>query len=269
MVVLRAIGGFFAKIGRWIRDTAWIQPLLIVGGIFAVIFSIPYITSWVSSWFSSGSASNSYYDGKSLSWSDIDEQKSEIDNLFQYVSNFETEKGNASKAYKKYGEKFFVAFVQEDCTGCESNYYGFKTLQSDWKNYTTTEEFKLFTIFIDEENEDDKVETNYFKKYIVGDYNTDHYNEVFEAFSTLETNYTVLNSIDVEAKFNEFTSPTTFLFDFTENAPKGGNYNGDALDFGLSEIFFDVTGDSNNKKAKFIWECWNHSGAFSADPDNE
>ena len=43
MKVLRAIGGFFAKIGRWIANTAWIQPLLIVGGIFGIIFSIPYI----------------------------------------------------------------------------------------------------------------------------------------------------------------------------------------------------------------------------------
>ena len=51
MVVLRAIGGFFARIGRWIKETAWIQPLLIVGAIFAVIFSIPHIIKGVSSWF--------------------------------------------------------------------------------------------------------------------------------------------------------------------------------------------------------------------------
>ena len=43
MKILRAIGHFFAKIGRWIANTAWVQPLLIVGGIFAIIFSIPYI----------------------------------------------------------------------------------------------------------------------------------------------------------------------------------------------------------------------------------
>ena len=56
MKVLRAIGRFFARIGRWIRDTAWIQPLLIVGGIFGIIFSIPYITNWVKSWFAEGNA---------------------------------------------------------------------------------------------------------------------------------------------------------------------------------------------------------------------
>ena len=45
MKVLSAIGGFFARIGRWIKETAWIQPLLIVGAIFAVIFAIPHVRS--------------------------------------------------------------------------------------------------------------------------------------------------------------------------------------------------------------------------------
>ena len=43
MKILRVIGAFFVKIGRWIANTAWVQPLLIVGGIFGIIFSIPYI----------------------------------------------------------------------------------------------------------------------------------------------------------------------------------------------------------------------------------
>ncbi len=50
MNILKAIGGFFTKLWRWIKETAWVQPLLIVGAIFAVIFSIPKITGWVESW---------------------------------------------------------------------------------------------------------------------------------------------------------------------------------------------------------------------------
>ena len=60
MVVLRAIGGFFARIGRWIKETAWIQPLLIVGAIFAVIFSIPHIIKGVSSWFDESDSANKF-----------------------------------------------------------------------------------------------------------------------------------------------------------------------------------------------------------------
>ena len=67
MVVLRAIGRFFARIGRWIRDTAWVQPLLIVGGIFAIIFSVPYITSWVKTWGTTTSESEKFYQNTKLS----------------------------------------------------------------------------------------------------------------------------------------------------------------------------------------------------------
>jgi len=38
--VFKAIGRFFKKIWEWIRQTAWIQPLLIVAIIFGIIFSI-------------------------------------------------------------------------------------------------------------------------------------------------------------------------------------------------------------------------------------
>lgn len=39
-----AIGRFFKKIWEWIKQTAWIQPLLIVAIIFGIIFSISPIT---------------------------------------------------------------------------------------------------------------------------------------------------------------------------------------------------------------------------------
>lgn len=55
---MKKIGNFFAKIGQgikkgflglisWIKNTAWIQPLLIVGLIFGVILSIKPFVSWV------------------------------------------------------------------------------------------------------------------------------------------------------------------------------------------------------------------------------
>lgn len=265
MVVLRAIGRFFAKIGRWIRDTAWIQPLLIVGGIFAIIFSIPYITRWVGSWFATGNAAVAYYEKKALSWSGIEKGNSQVDDLFKYIENYDQEKTSNSKLYKKFGDKFLVSFVQEECTGCEDNYNGFKTAQSNWKNYTTTEKYKLFTIFIDKESSDEnETEPNYFKKYILGVENTVRYNEIFEVFSNIETNYTTNNNLDVESKFvDSFTSPTTLLFDFNFTPEQGDFYNEAAKDYGLSEVFFDVDGSTNYEKARFIWGCWNHSDAFS------
>lgn len=56
---MNKISNFFVKIGQgikkgffglinWVKNTAWIQPLLIVGLIFGVILSIKPVTSWVS-----------------------------------------------------------------------------------------------------------------------------------------------------------------------------------------------------------------------------
>lgn len=55
---MNSVGNFFVKIGlgikkgffgliNWIKNTAWIQPLLIVGVIFGVILSIKPVTEWV------------------------------------------------------------------------------------------------------------------------------------------------------------------------------------------------------------------------------
>ena len=109
MVVLRAIGRFFARIGRWIKDTAWIQPLLIVGGIFAIIFSIPYLTKWVKSWFNEESASEKYFSSKKLSLknADKDQGKSEADDLFRYLDAYSKDEQTADQE-KKFGKKFFI-----------------------------------------------------------------------------------------------------------------------------------------------------------------
>ena len=64
MKILKAIGGFFVKIWRWIKETAWVQPLLIVGAIFAIIFSIPYFTEWINS---IGIGSENYYSAHKVS----------------------------------------------------------------------------------------------------------------------------------------------------------------------------------------------------------
>ena len=52
--VLFAIGRFFRNIWRYIMTNAWIQPILIVALIFAIIFGltgIPALIDEVKSWF--------------------------------------------------------------------------------------------------------------------------------------------------------------------------------------------------------------------------
>jgi len=97
MVVLRAISGFFVKIGRWIKETAWIQPLLIVGGIFAIIFSIPYISNWVSSWFTDSNAASGFYKDYKVSLEGADKGTSDADDLFKYMASDEKSASDKAK----------------------------------------------------------------------------------------------------------------------------------------------------------------------------
>lgn len=263
MKVLRAIGSFFARIGRWIRDTAWVQPLLIVGGIFAVIFSIPYITSWVGSWFEEGNEAQEYYEKYQLSLENCDEKESEADDIFEYILNIEKGEPNKDPNHaRKYGEKFFLAFVQEDCSGCEAGYPGFKTLQDNWNKsgYTINDgkEFKLHTIFIDETDDNIEDVDNLFEKYFL----TDNYPEVFETASSIAQDSAYCTSQGPKNSTNtyyttatnlmeDFKTPTTFLIDTT----------------GILEVIFDYEGadGSNTKfnKAETLRDAWNTEGDFS------
>ena len=294
MVVLRAIGSFFARIGRWIRDTAWIQPLLIVGGIFAIIFSIPSITKWVQSWFTTGDVALSFYKNanmKKLDNGDEEGKGSDADKLLSFI--FSEDKTEAD--YEKFGSKFFVTFVQEDCSTCSSIYKGWKYAKDNWgkgtgfKTLTKTvdgksevvyeakkSDFKLYTIFVDSKNDDgDRYFTTLHDKY---------YSVQFGDLSTLENPYKANNtsiSYDGLASSEEedlsggavFTTPTTLLFD-REFAEKnldslGYSCNNDGIGkYGISEIIFDIpdkTGQVSGTplaKARTIWDCWNHIGDF-------
>lgn len=276
MKVLKAIGRFFARIGRWIADTAWVQPLLIVGGIFALIFSIPYVVDWVESWFATGNSAEVYYNKYKASWTGVESssENSSVDKLFKYVMNPDDEENAAYK--EKYGDKFFIAFVIEGCNDCESNYYGLKTAQANWGksgsefDFATLdkekEDFKIASIYVDDANDNDEL---YFSNYISGNKNTCRYNDFFEQASILDNPY--VDNIsggenyydDVFSESNEFTTPTLMLVDLSEDQPAY------TTEFGVSEITFKFTGrdggTSNYDLARTVWDMWNHIGKFSAD----
>ena len=286
MKVLRAIGGFFAKIGRWIRDTAWVQPLLIVGGIFAIIFAIPSITKWVQSWFTSGDAATSFYKKNgymSLTNGKADGTDSDAYKLLSFIFADDADKSQAD--YNKYGDKFFVTFVEEGNATCESVYKGWEAAKKNWGSTAgfkevkdkdgntvgTAGEFKLYTIFIDEVNDDDE---KVFWKLMDNQFASE-----FAELSILENPYKANNSsISYEGIANSgstdisgsatFSSPTTLLFDkeFASQATVAKGYSQINDNYKVAEIIFDVadkgsTG-TNIGLARTIWDCWNHIGQF-------
>jgi len=271
MTILRAIGGFFCRIGRWIKETAWVQPLLIVGGIFLIIFSIPYITQWVQSWFNGTTAAVSFYNETKLKLENTEKGNSEADQLIEYMANYDT-KDEAAK--NKYGKKFFINFVKKDCAVCESNYKGFETLRDYWNQgeFAITEEgenttLKMYSIFIDEVNSDDE---NLFQKYFL-----DRYMEYFEELNaSLQTSAYFKNkggegsSYDTDLKticdYDGFAAPTTFLFDperVDEELLEGNQLC-------VTKAVFTVDGKNGETggfaKARTLFDCWCTKDIFSS-----
>ena len=267
MIVLKAIGRFFARIGRWIRDTAWVQPLLIVGGIFGIIFSIPYITNWVSSWFENdGNEADAYFFKYDLSLDGCEDKDSEADKLMQYIIDISN--GTQTEAQeRKFGEKFFLSFVQEGCPNCPDLYDGLSTLQKNWNNtklgYELDGTFKLHTIFIDQYDEEDD-DLNLFEEYFL----TRNYPEVFEdAVEVAQSSEycsnlggstsTYFATADKLADPEGFASPTTFLVDNVD---------------GIKEVLFNFDGKEGETgataKAMTLMDCWNGKGVFSSDKND-
>lgn len=265
MIVLRAIGRFFARIGRWIKETAWIQPLLIVGGIFAIIFSIPYLTKWVKSWFSEESAAEKYYSNKKVSLKNAEDHKSDVDALFDYLVAYNDSNAEGiAKGEKKFGKKFFLTLVQEDCSSCEERYGGFKTLEKEWGKgsfdvFQNDESFKLHTIYVDTKNDDGDnlfedvydrdVVTSFFEysiSYMSGDYAEHPYKE-----NGNDSGY--VTSLENLTDREQISTPTTFLIDMTDKAPDWTSPHG------VREVLFNFSGTDGSDdyaKARTLRDAW-------------
>ena len=279
MIVLKTIGAFFVKIWRWIKETAWVQPLLIVGAIFAIIFSIPYITDWVSSWGYASTGAFFNLAKKSLDgeldasvYNQEGDYKTEADLITEsiYSNTLKAYNGDTSVS-SEYGEKFFFIYTSSDCDGCDKAEDGFKYLSEQWgSKYIATDgnSFKFYTIFADEDstNDDDYSETlndtTAFHRYL-GRY-LDFFNSTSsqlreapykENTDASDTNYGYYEMPDS----TNFSTPTILLVDFTEKAIEEGRG-------GVSEVLFGLSGDTDAERAKVLINMWNHLDVDTQNP---
>ena len=262
MIILRAIGQFFARIWRWIKETAWVQPLLIVGGIFAIIFSIPYLTKWVKSWFSDSSASVKYYTSKKVSLKNAEDHNSDVDVLFDYLTAFaDNDQAAQATGKKKFGEKFFLTLVQENCANCDDRYGAFKTLEENWNKGSLDQldgSFKMYTIYVDTKNDDGD---NLFEDV----YERPEVSTIFEdAIATMtENGHPYKDNGDDSASYvtnvenlldrEQISTPTTFLIDLTNDAPDWTS------SYGVREILFSFNGTNGSDdiaKARTLRNAW-------------
>ena len=268
MKILRAIGAFFAKIGRWIANTAWVQPLLIVGGIFAIIFSIPYIKKGIEGLQTDNTDYKyEYYKEKSLSLT----ENGQADRLLGYLEDFENKK---TEIKKEFGSQFILTFVQKSCQNCKDGVSGYKYVSSHNK---FDNKFKLHTILVDKTDS----EGNYLARDLVRDH-IDFFNNIAGVFGEdgedypLYKNKPSIKSSYVEKVKNlnnlgepdaEIDTPLLFMVDVD-----GSDNNYSVC--GVTQVIFnyvDLIDESIDKnqvtKGNMLRDMWTYQGIF--DPDYE
>lgn len=294
MILLKAIGAFFAKIWRWIKETAWVQPLLIVGAIFAIIFSIPYITKWAQSF--SGEGSGQFFKNYDVSINNEEFVQDKIvtdgdklaQSLYTYTTKaYEDANARATKAedYKTitdtYGEKFFLVFYKKDNSSSDNIESGLRYLKENWNNSSynlsanddTNLKFNLWAIdttYVSDNDSDYTITIggqSAFNRFLYT--NSKLFSaagpELYKASyrtraSVSETSYDqfALNntSSSTANPLSEFPLPCVCLVDFTQKAINQGRA-------GISEVLFSVTGDSELNRAQLLLNMWNHTDDYS------
>lgn len=274
MKILRAIGHFFAKIGRWIANTAWVQPLLIVGGIFAIIFSIPYIKRGIEGLVNKDTDNDyAWYEAHALTLT----EDGQADRLLGYLENYSAE--NSKKIKDEFGDKFLLAFVKQNCINCKDAVAGYGNAIAN--GYV--QGFKFYTILVDKM--DDAGE--YLAKPIYAKH-TGLFEELVEEYgecddtayplyrnllaknkSSIVTNMKTTSSKLEAASTSEegLDTPLTFLVDLEKYDIGYYGTNGitqlfyNYIDFDLSDSINEAT------KGMVVRDIWNYQGLF--DPEME
>ena len=274
MKVLRAIGGFFVKIGRWIANTAWIQPLLIVGGIFGIIFSIPYIKKGIEGLQTDTNDYNyQYYSNHALS---LTGTNSKAEKLLTYLENEEF-----ASIKSEFGEKFFLSFVEKDCANCKECVAGYTTFANNFGSLVSDkneQKFKLYTILVDKKDSDgnylakdimknhqelfDNIVEEYCESTKATDPNTGYslYKNASSSKSSLMEKIKNLQNATQDDS-SGLSTPTTFLVDVSDKGATKFNANG------ITAIFFNyvdlISGDVNKTtKSYLLRDCWTYQNLF-------
>ena len=282
--VLRVIGGFFAKIGRWIANTAWVQPLLIVGGIFAVIFSIPYIKDAIDrAQPVPPDEAVLFYKNRAISLDgayteDGNTGTSNADVLFDKLMDFTV----ADQQWIKdnYGDKFFLTFATESCPNCKTSIDGYNTLSDNFATWGLNSSFRLYTIMMDTTDSDGHyLAKSLFEHHqpllddIVGEYAE---YEDYPLLKNITDNQaeSLRTSIEKLAKAIDdngegLDTPCTFMIDLSETKTTA-----EVSPPGVTAIFFNYTSLMKEEltpinKGTFLKYCWSYTDVFDKNYDKD
>lgn len=282
--MLKKLATPFVKFWGWLKETAWIQPLLIVGVVFAIIFSISPIVQAIND---AGNASDQAMDflnqyKYSLEGVYGDEDTSDAGNLIENIQNASdaaTEEERNQIVDKLPGERFFLIFAENDCAACETVANGLKVLRDSWDSSTSyisktngvADNLDLAVAVIDIKEDIDipdgenldpfvqfaRTHGQFFENVGGEIQNTFYYENGNIDSSTLQTFTDAANG-------ETFPTPTVLLVDFTGTKAD--------ITYGVSELMFSVPGKNGNSGdgavSLTLMDCWNHTGEFSSDSND-
>lgn len=283
MNFLKKLGTPFVALWRWIKETAWVQPLLIVGVIFAIIFSIPSITSWVQSW-DFGDDKYNWLENKQLSLEGITDEKidgeaADFFSTFEEAQSFwkNDNKDEARKTMKSYtgdADKLFLYFVQEQESASNINEANKYLVEEAWKNkvISRAEEagievkgsFQYRTIFTDQTIEDKDGEYIYeshtaFEYLLKSREFESFYSTIYSAYQNTAYYQNIIadkvenvkpesyqSSINSLRTTTNPSAPTLFIIDLSDNSKNDI----------VSNIVFSIDGSDKYARADFLANAW-------------
>lgn len=136
---MKKIKAFFARVGNYIKNTAWIQPLLIVIVIFVLLFSLAPITGCTKSFWARVTTVN------------------KMDKI-SYKEYIEKIKGS------KEDDKFIIVFTQENCDVCPMFYKNMNDyLKNDYGK--KAQDFEIFNVDLSTKSSKVKINGSKYQVY--------------------------------------------------------------------------------------------------------
>lgn len=295
MNILKKLATPFVAIWRWIKETAWVQPLIIVGIIFAIIFSIPSITKGIQNLINQSDSEITFFEKEELSMEGtrVGEWNSEADNFFRGFEEAQTAWANGNKdeaksalnQYSNGNDRFFLFFTQDSCDGCANLKTGLEYLEENWdtympqvdKNGVEVPSMSFVSIIPNREYDDDEYyEENDITPIGVTVTSPQYLYFYDEAMSVIKNTDFYLNSgvatddgSSVQSTLYANTeklsdpvnlqTPTCVLIDLTD---------ANTSNHIITSIFYSPDGSDKYTYASFIKNAWTYDGIFSPDYRN-
>ncbi|HKL73221.1 MAG TPA: hypothetical protein VJY64_03525 [Candidatus Onthovivens sp.] len=287
MKILKVIASPFIAIWRWIKETAWVQPLLIVGVIFGIIFSIPSITTGIQGLMNKTTDDIAFYKDSwlSMAGSKLDDQTSQVNKFFDSYATAQEKwssknRDEARELMKEYSseDKFFLIFVQEECDACVTLKDGLEYLRDNWdlkinggleEGAAKYPEFKFQSIIADETFENDEYYEEEGKKPIDDILVSKSFNVFYEDANQVCSNNNYYFNIEKEDSSKGSTiknntknllysdklqTPTVALIDLTE---------ANKTNYMISSIFYSLEGSDKYAHSDFLADAWTGKNLFS------